>query len=144
MALGKRCSLVTIPFATRAPFVVTMAGMRFVACAVLALALGFGFAVGARAAEVKSIVLPSAEDRWLPFWCHWGYDWYERCYREHSDRLELGGAEDKVWRSALRFSVRALPPEAMVITAELSLRYDATCVAPRRGFRACDGRAYDL
>jgi hypothetical protein len=46
----------------------------------------------------------------------------QSCYRDDSDRLELGGADAKVWRSAPRFSVEALPPEALVITAELSLR----------------------
>jgi hypothetical protein len=40
----------------------------------------------------------------LPFWCDWGYDWAERCYRLDGAWLGVGGGEpDKVWRSALRF-----------------------------------------
>ena len=47
-------------------------------------------------------VVPSS-DVSLPFWCDWGYDWEERCWRDFSNRLSVGGDEDKVWRSALRF-----------------------------------------
>jgi hypothetical protein len=52
-----------------------------------------------------------------------------RCFTDRSDRLGVGGVDDKVWRAALRFSLDALPPGATVVTAELSL--------------ACDGRGFD-
>ena len=38
----------------------------------------------------------------------------------------------------------ALPPGAVVVTAELSLWYDGSCVAPRRTLRRCDGRGFEL
>jgi hypothetical protein len=109
------------------------------ACAALA------FAGVARAAEVRSVALTPAEDVSLPFRCDWGYDWAERCYRLEGARLGVGGGEpDKVWRSALRFSTSALPSGATVVTAELSLWYDGTCVAPRRRSKPCDGRGFDF
>jgi hypothetical protein len=109
------------------------------ACAALACA---GVA---RAAEIRSVALTPAEDVSLPFWCDWGYDWAERCYRLDGARLGVGGGEpDKVWRSALRFSTSAIPSGATVVTAELSLWYDGVCVAPRRRSKPCDGRGFDF
>jgi hypothetical protein len=99
---------------------------------------------GAARADVREVTLSPAEDLSLPFWCDWGYDWDERCFIDRSDRLGVGGVDDKVWRAALRFSLDALPPEATVVTAELSLAYDGTCVAPARRVRPCDGRGFDL
>jgi opacity protein-like surface antigen len=113
---------------------------RFVLAVVLALA----FVGGARAADVNVLTAPALEDMSLPFWCDWGYDWNDRCFADDSDRLGLGGAGDKVWRAALRFSSAAVPERATIVTAELSLWYDGTCVAPRRRTRACDGRGYDV
>jgi hypothetical protein len=98
----------------------------------------------ARAASVQQVRLSAVEDLSLPFWCDWGYDWDERCYWDDSDRLGVGGVDDKVWRAGLRFSLDALPPGAVVVSAELSLWYDATCVAPRRTTRPCDGRRFEL
>jgi hypothetical protein len=80
----------------------------------------------------------------MPFMCSWGYDWEERCYRDDFDRLEVGGVDDKVWRSGLRFSLASIPSSATVVTAELWLRYDRTCVAPRRRTVACAGAPFDL
>ena len=80
----------------------------------------------------------------MPFMCNWGYDWDERCYRDDFDRLEVGGVDDKVWRSGLRFSLTSIPDAATVVTAELWLRYDRTCVAPRRRTVPCTGTPYDL
>jgi hypothetical protein len=102
------------------------------------------FTGGARAADVRVTTTAPLEDMSLPFWCDWGYDWDERCYVDDSARLGVGGADDKVWRAALRFSLAVVPADATVVTAELSLWYDGTCVAPRRRTRACDGRGYDL
>ncbi len=99
-------------------------------------------ASSARADE--TVVLPPVDDVSLPFLCSWGYDWEERCYRDRLDRLELGGAGDKVWRSALRFSFEAIPPSATILGAELVLRYDGTCVAPRRRTVPCDGSSFGI
>ena len=108
------------------------------------LAVALAVAVAARADDVRVVTLAPVEDVSLPFRCNWGYDWDERCYRDDSDRLDVGGVDDKVWRGALRFSLDRLPPGAVVVTAELSLRYDGTCVAPFRRRRACDGRGFEL
>jgi TGF-beta propeptide len=104
------------------------------------------FALGgvAHAADIQVVSLPAAQDVSLPFMCSWGYDWEERCYRDDFDRLEVGGVDDKVWRSALRFSLGSIPAGATVVTAELWLRYDRTCVAPRRRTVACSGAPFDL
>jgi hypothetical protein len=98
----------------------------------------------ARAAEVQVTTLSPVEDVSLPFFCGWGYDWDERCYRDDSARLSLGGEPDKVWRSALMFALGSIPAGAPVVTAELSLWYDGTCVSVRKTFRPCDGRAFDM
>jgi hypothetical protein len=114
--------------------------VRFALIALSALAL----ASGAQAADVGTAVIAPAEDVSLPYWCDWSYDWDERCYREDGVRLGVGGESDKVWRSALRFSTAAIPPGATIMTAELSLWYDGTCLAPRKTIRTCDGRAYEF
>ena len=49
-----------------------------------------------------------------------------------------------MWRSALRFSLGAIPPSATVVAAELWLRYDRTCVAPRRRTVTCGGAPFDF
>jgi hypothetical protein len=95
-------------------------------------------------ASLETVVLSPADDVSLTFLCSWGYDWQERCYRDDLDRLELGGAGDKVWRSALRFPLGELPPGGTVVTAELWLRYDGTCTAPLRSTAPCDGRGFSL
>jgi hypothetical protein len=103
------------------------------------------FAGAARAADVRTVALAPVDDVSFPFWCDWGYDWDERCYRLDGPRLGVGGGEpDKVWRSALRFSTAAIPDTATVITAELLLWYDGTCAAPRKQSRPCDGRGFDF
>jgi hypothetical protein len=114
--------------------------MRFVLALVLALTL----AGAARAGELEVTTVPAAEDVSLPFWCDWSYDWEERCYRDDSERLGVGGIHDSVWRAALRFSLASLPPGSTVVTAELGLWYDRTCVASRRTTRPCDGRGFEL
>jgi hypothetical protein len=92
---------------------------------------------GAAGAAPATAVLPPAADVGLPFWCDWSYDWESRCYRDDGPRLPLGGAGDKVWRSSLRFSLDSIPEEATITRAELRLRYDGVCVAPRRALAAC-------
>jgi hypothetical protein len=103
------------------------------------------FAGAAHGAAVRVAAISPADDVSLPFWCDWGYDWQERCYRLEGARLGVGGGEpDKVWRAALRFPTSAIPAGATVVTAELSLFYDGVCVAPRKQSRPCVGRAFDL
>jgi hypothetical protein len=114
--------------------------VRFVLVLVAALA----FAGAASATELRVVTLPASEDMSLPFWCDWSYDWEARCYRDDSARLGVGGVHDSVWRAALRFSLASVPPGSSVVTAELSVWYDRTCVAPRRTTRPCDGRGFEL
>ena len=116
--------------------------MRFLP--LLLLVVGLACVGVARASDVQVVSLPPAQDVSLPFMCDWGYDWDERCYRDDFDRLEIGGVDDKVWRSALRFSLAPIPASATVVTAELWLRYDRTCVAPRRRTIACTGVGFDF
>jgi hypothetical protein len=108
------------------------------------LAVTLALTGSADAAQLRVTTLAPVEDVSLPFGCDWGYDWDERCYREDGSRLPVGGEEDKVWRAALRFSTASLPAGAAIVTAELSLWYDRTCVAPRKTSRPCDGRGFEL
>jgi hypothetical protein len=80
----------------------------------------------------------------LPFWCDWGYDWDERCWRDFSDRLSVGGDDDKVWRSALRFPLSAIPKGSYVLSATLLLSHDGVCLAPRKTERPCPARSYTI
>jgi hypothetical protein len=117
--------------------------MRFVPLLLL-VAVALGLAGSGRASDLQTVSLPVVQDVSLPFMCAWGYDWEERCYRDDFDRLEVGGVDDKVWRSALRFSLASIPQSASVVTAELWLWYDRTCVAPRRRTIACTGAPFDF
>jgi TGF-beta propeptide len=112
----------------------------FIAVLLAALALG-----PARADGATTIVAYPAADLGLPFSCSWGYDWDERCYTDDGPRLPIGGVDDKVWRSAIRFPLAQIPAGASVAAAELRLWYDGVCVAPRKTSRACDrGYAVDV
>lgn len=110
----------------------------------LLAALPLVAANAARASDLRAVSLSSSQDVSMPFMCTWGYDWEERCYRDDFDRLEVGGVDDKVWRSELRFSLASIPSTATVVTAELRLRYDWTCVAPRRHTVPCTGAPFDF
>lgn len=88
--------------------------------------------------------LPAVQDVSLPFWCDWGYDWDERCYRDDGDRLPIGGEDDKVWRSALRFSTSSVPHGSALVRATLHVFHDGRCLAPRKTLRLCDARTYGL
>ena len=88
--------------------------------------------------------LPATQDVSLPFWCDWGYDWDERCYRDDGDRLPIGGDDDKLWRAALRFSTSGLPPGTLVTQATLHLYHDGLCIGPRKTQRTCEPRPYEL
>jgi hypothetical protein len=91
-----------------------------------------------------SLVRAPAEDVGLPFWCDWGYDWNERCYRDDTTRLPVGGVDDKVWRAALRFSLDGLPVRAAITSASLQLYFDGACVAPRRRVGPCLADEYTV
>jgi hypothetical protein len=69
----------------------------------------------------SSLVRAPVEDVGLPFWCDWGYDWNERCFRDDTARLPVGGVDDKVWRAALGFSLEGLPARAAITSARLDL-----------------------
>jgi hypothetical protein len=116
--------------------------MRLVALILAAVTVALSTAsVAARAATTT---LRPAEDVGLPFWCDWGYDWDERCYRDDGPRLPVGGVDDKVWRAALRFPLGQIPDQAAIVSARLRLYHDGTCVAPRLESVPCDGSAYHL
>jgi hypothetical protein len=116
--------------------------MTWIALALAAL-LAFAGAASARTQPVVHRAAPSA-DASLPFLCDWGYDWDERCYRDFSDRLAVGGDEDKVWRSALRFPLGAIPRGSVVDSATLSLSFDGVCLAPRKTEQPCPARVYTI
>lgn len=118
--------------------------MKWIAFAfsVVALVATAGPARAEAGAAVYSTA-PSA-DVSLPFWCDWGYDWDERCYRDFSDRLSVGGDVDKVWRSTLRFPLGAIPRGSVVLSAALLLSFDGVCLAPRKTERACPARSYTI
>ena len=123
--------------------------MKFASVLLVALALaGAALVADVWAADVRVATLSPSADVSFPYQCSWGYDADERCYRDDSSKLPLGGSNDgaasKVWRAALRFPLAALPPGAVVLTAELALRYDGVCAAPRRRTRPCDGRGFEF
>ena len=113
--------------------------MRFLAASLVLVACVLPTPAGA-----GSLVRAPAEDVGLPFWCDWGYDWDERCYRDDTTRLPVGGVDDKVWRAALRFSLEGLPARAVITSAQLELYFDGACVAPRRRVGPCLADVYTL
>jgi hypothetical protein len=117
---------------------------RVLAAGIVVAVLALSCASLARASEVRVATIAPEVDVSFPYWCSWGYDWDERCYRDDSERLPFGGAGDKTWRAALRFPLAALPPGALVLTAEVSLFYDGVCTAPLRRTTPCDGRGYEF
>jgi hypothetical protein len=94
---------------------------------------------GTRVARIEP-----APDVSLPFWCDWGYDWDERCYRDDGDRLPIGGDDDKLWRAALRFSTSSVPQGSIVVRATLHLHHDGRCLGPRKTQLPCAARTYVL
>jgi hypothetical protein len=116
--------------------------MRLSALVLLVVALGLSVQPAA-ATTTAAAIQPSA-DVGLPFWCDWSYDWDERCYRDDGPRLPVGGVDDKVWRSALRFSLSSLPEQAAIVSAQLRLFHDGTCVAPRLASIRCGGGSYAI
>lgn len=103
----------------------------------LLLAAVVGLSAPADVGAARTISIAPSADVGLPFWCDWGYDWEERCFRDDGPRLPIGGVDDKVWRAALRFSLAAVPAWATVTAAELRVYHDGVCVAPRKGSVPC-------
>jgi hypothetical protein len=110
----------------------------------LFLALLAVFAAPAVSAASTTVALTPVEDVSFPFSCSWGPDWEERCWRDDSLRLPIGGEPDKVWRAALRFSLAPIPADATILTARLDLWYDGTCLGPYASDVRCDGRSFTL
>jgi hypothetical protein len=98
----------------------------------------------ATADSTSAVRLESVQDVSLPFWCDWGYDWDERCYRDDGDRLPVGGEDDKVWRAALRFPTSPVPQGSDVVRAILHVFHDGRCLAPRKTLTLCGPRTYEL
>ena len=125
-------------------FVVTIDDVTTRALVVPLLA-ALAICVSSASADGSGLVrLGPTQDVSLPFWCDWGYDWNERCYRDDDVRLPVGGEDDKLWRAALRFSTSSVPQGSTVVRAVLSLYHDARCLGPRKTVPACDARAYAL
>jgi hypothetical protein len=119
-----------------------MDGMKRIALALAALVV---FAAPARAeSDVSVHRTEPAADAAIPFWCDWGYDWDERCYRDFGDRLPVGGEDDKVWRSALRFPLDGIPAGSAVVSATLFVSFDGVCLGPRKTERPCPARTYTI
>jgi hypothetical protein len=108
--------------------------------ALAALALG----PPAAASGATTVALAPVADVSFPFACSWGYDWEERCWRDDSPRLPIGGDTDKVWRVALRFSFASIPEGSSIATARLEVFYDRVCIASYDRSVPCDGRPFTI
>jgi TGF-beta propeptide len=97
---------------------------------VLILALAVAGLAGVPPATASMLSIRATADVGFPFWCDWSYDWESRCFRDDGPRLPIGGVEDKVWRSGLRFSLSGIPAAATITAAELRVYHDGLCVAP--------------
>jgi hypothetical protein len=113
----------------------------------LLLLIAIGHLTGgssASAVGTRTNALAPVQDVSLPFWCDWGYDWDERCYRDDGERLPIGGDDDKLWRGALRFPTASVPHGSTVTRAFLHVFHDGRCLGPRKTTRACAARPYVL
>jgi hypothetical protein len=109
----------------------------------LLLLLGLvALGVAGPAGATTTASVPPSADVGLPFWCDWGYDWEERCYRDDGPRLPIGGSDDKVWRAALRFTLEQVPASAEIASARLHVHHDGTCIAPRLRSVPCGELGY--
>jgi hypothetical protein len=132
------------PRHARHDFVVTIDDVTARALVVSLLVALTIWTASASADGTRVVRLAAVQDVSLPFWCDWGYDWDERCYRDDGDRLPVGGDNDKLWRAALLFSTSTLPAGSAVVRAVLRVHHDARCLGPRKTVRACESRAYEL
>ena len=80
--------------------------MRLLACLFLVTAC-----VCPAPAAGGSFVRAPLEDVGISFSCDWGYDWDERCYRDDTARLPVGGVTTRY--GEVRFGPRSTrcPPE---------------------------------
>lgn len=117
----------------------TFRALVLLVAAAIAIAGSSASAVG-----TTTLRLTPVQDVSLPFWCEWGYDWDERCYRDDGDRLPVGGDDDKLWRAALRFATSSVPRGASVTSAILRVFHDARCLGPRKTTLPCSARSYAL
>src|SRR5918999_2945266 len=110
------------------------------------LAVFVSLALGppAAAADARTVALAPVADVSFPFSCSWGYDWEERCWRDDSPRMPIGGDTDKVWRAALRFSFDSIPAGSSIVTARLDVFYDRVCIASYDRSVPCDGRPFTI
>jgi hypothetical protein len=107
------------------------------------VAATFAAAIAPRAGA-ETVTLAPTSDLGLPFWCDWSYDWEARCHPDEGERLPVGGVEDKVWRSALRFDLETIPPNGTITSATLRLFFDGMCVAPHVTVVRCPARSYTV
>jgi hypothetical protein len=118
---------------------------RLLLLAFCVAAVGLAAAGGiASAGSIRTLVERPVADVSFPFWCDWGYDWEERCSRQESERLPIGGDRGKLWRAAIRFPMAGVPPGATVLGGELHLYFDGTCLVPGGGSRPCGGATFDV
>jgi hypothetical protein len=117
---------------------------RILLLAVLSLMTLSGSAAARAESAPVAVTLRPVQDVSFPFWCDWSYDWEERCWWEDGDRLPVGGDSDKVWRAGLRFSPAAIPLDATILDASLTVRHDAVCLGPRKTTRPCPARGYTI
>jgi TGF-beta propeptide len=114
--------------------------MRLLALLLLVIS-AVALSTGTASAGTATVSIRPAADLGLPFWCDWSYDWEARCYRDDGPRLPVGGVDDKVWRSAVRFPLQQIPELAAIVSARLHLYHDGTC-APRLETVRCGARSY--
>lgn len=114
--------------------------LLLLALALASAACGAGVARGA-----ETVAAAPSEEVSFPFFCDWGYDWDERCYRDTwSPRVSIGGDRYSVRRAGLRFPLTEVPAGSAVLRARLLLSYDRVCVGLDARDVPCDGRRWDL
>jgi hypothetical protein len=111
---------------------------------VLTLVLAALAGTAAPRGEAAIAVRTPVDDVGFPFGCDRSYDWEARCYLDTGPRLPVGGVDDKVWRSGLRFSLAGIPRGAVISSARLMLAFEGDYVAPALGITPCPGDVFQL
>ena len=91
----------------------------------------------AAATASTTVSIPATADVGFPFWCDWSYDWESRCFRDDGPRLPIGGVDDKVWRSGLRFSLARIPPTATITARSFASTTTGSASPPGATSRPC-------